>query len=474
MKYYAVKKGFEVGIYDNWDDCQKNTKGFKGALYKSFSNIEDAEKYMKENEKIEDSKKLVDDSMSLHSVESLKEDELIIYSDGSYNSNLKLSSYGIVYIQKNCKDIYSSGIVDDTNNSQNVIGEITGVLKGLEYAKKLNKKRVYIYHDYEGLSKWINGEWKLNSSDAVKYSKSIKKYKENFEIEFVKVKSHAGEKYNEICDKLAKNELKSLEPSKSSEWGFKSFRFSDEQIDKVLNNIHSDIDTFEFTVNDNNNHNAYKCFLGKEKLTFQKYKFDSTNQLIIPMNQSQKIYSIILTYLNEYNSVNSMIRSLNVNNNTEYAFETIENRLYSIAPALKGKKINTSIYKLLLQATYNLFLKLDDFVDCGFLTTPVLRALEGHLKQLFKDKLGLEVTSNFGYFDKDLGTGIYTLQQIHANKLHSNEADYINRCYNKYCMIRHKLLHFGDLEIEDTKIITREEALAIIGEIIGIIEEYYK
>ena len=36
MKYYAVKKGRNPGIYTSWDLCLKEVKGYKGAIYKSF------------------------------------------------------------------------------------------------------------------------------------------------------------------------------------------------------------------------------------------------------------------------------------------------------------------------------------------------------------------------------------------------------------------------------------------------------
>lgn len=36
-KYYAVKVGNVPGIYETWDECQKQVKGYPGAIYKSFS-----------------------------------------------------------------------------------------------------------------------------------------------------------------------------------------------------------------------------------------------------------------------------------------------------------------------------------------------------------------------------------------------------------------------------------------------------
>ncbi len=39
-KYYTVWKGHKRGVYKTWAECQKQIKGFEGALYKSFSSQE--------------------------------------------------------------------------------------------------------------------------------------------------------------------------------------------------------------------------------------------------------------------------------------------------------------------------------------------------------------------------------------------------------------------------------------------------
>lgn len=472
MKFYAVRKGYKVGIFETWEECEKSIKGFKGADYKSFKNREEAEIFLSTEEKEE----ILDETVSIKSSESLNENELIIYSDGSYSEDLKLSSYGVVYLQKSQPEYYYSGIVDDKNGTRNVIGEITGILKGLKYAQFKKKSKVYIYHDYEGLSKWVSGEWNVNSSDSSYYVNEIKKYNSEMELEFIKVKAHSGEKYNEICDKLAKNELKSLMPSTSDAWGFRSFKFTDEIVNKVLNKIREDVSNFQYSVMDKGNHFVYQCFLGKEKLTFQKYKFNSTNQLLIPMNnKNTSIYSLLLTYLNEHNSIISILGCLNANNSTEVSEESVKERLYSLAPNLRKHQINQSIYKLIIQAVYNLFLNVNNFKDCSFLTTPVLRALEGQLKLVFREKLNIEINSNsFHYFDRDTGTGIYSLQSVYANRVDSEIVDYINKCYNQYNRIRHKLLHFGDLDIDDTMMLTKEKSQNAIIKTIELIAEYYK
>lgn len=46
-KYYAVARGLEgAKIYDNWEQCELNVKGFKGARYKSFKTREEAEQWI--------------------------------------------------------------------------------------------------------------------------------------------------------------------------------------------------------------------------------------------------------------------------------------------------------------------------------------------------------------------------------------------------------------------------------------------
>ncbi|MEG1581059.1 MAG: ribonuclease H family protein [Bacteroidaceae bacterium] len=43
QKYYVVWHGVKPGVYSSWEDCQQQIKGFKGAIYKSFSSRAEAE-----------------------------------------------------------------------------------------------------------------------------------------------------------------------------------------------------------------------------------------------------------------------------------------------------------------------------------------------------------------------------------------------------------------------------------------------
>ena len=39
QKYYVVWKGRQTGVFNNWDACQAQIKGYEGAIYKSFETL---------------------------------------------------------------------------------------------------------------------------------------------------------------------------------------------------------------------------------------------------------------------------------------------------------------------------------------------------------------------------------------------------------------------------------------------------
>ena len=45
-KYYAVRAGRTTGIFTTWDDCRAQVIGFKGAEYKSFPTMQEAQDFL--------------------------------------------------------------------------------------------------------------------------------------------------------------------------------------------------------------------------------------------------------------------------------------------------------------------------------------------------------------------------------------------------------------------------------------------
>ena len=71
-KFYAVKEGKKPGIYMSWDECKEQVNGYSGAVYKSFSNEEEAKAFIKKEER-----KVSDDLGLLAYVDVTGEPELI-------------------------------------------------------------------------------------------------------------------------------------------------------------------------------------------------------------------------------------------------------------------------------------------------------------------------------------------------------------------------------------------------------------
>ena len=49
MKFYAVAKGREIGLFTQWDLCQLSTKGYSNSMYSSFKTLKPALKFLSDN-----------------------------------------------------------------------------------------------------------------------------------------------------------------------------------------------------------------------------------------------------------------------------------------------------------------------------------------------------------------------------------------------------------------------------------------
>lgn len=190
-KFYAVRKGRKTGIFYDWDDCKSQVSGVSKAEYKSFKTLEEAEQYL-----LEDTITGQDDNC------------IVAYVDGSYNKHTKEFSFGIVLFD-NQQELHFYKKFDDIELSKmhNVAGEIKGAEAAMKYAVEHGFSKIIIYHDYEGISKWCTGEWKTNKDGTKAYKAFYDSLKSKLKVEFIKVKSHSNNKYNDLADKLAKQAI---------------------------------------------------------------------------------------------------------------------------------------------------------------------------------------------------------------------------------------------------------------------------
>lgn len=191
MKYYAVKKGRKVGVYTSWDECKSQVSGFSDAKYKSFDSKEEADKYISQGDDV------------------LLETEIEAYVDGSFNEKLGRYAYGCVIIKDGNVIHKINGSSSNSNyiEMRNVAGELEAAIQAIKWAIKNKMKSIRIYHDYQGIACWANGEWKTNKRGTQEYASFIEKCSSEIRVEFTKVKGHSGQKYNDMADQLAREGL---------------------------------------------------------------------------------------------------------------------------------------------------------------------------------------------------------------------------------------------------------------------------
>ena len=199
-KYYAVRVGRSTGIFGTWAECQKQVTGFPGAVFKSFTTIEEAENFVKgivsQFEK------------SGEQILKVEPGALVAYVDGSYNVENNQFSYGMVLLDGEQELKFQQFFIDEELASmRNVAGEVKGAEAAMRYAVEQGFHKLYIYHDYEGIAKWCQGEWKTNKEGTKAYKAYFDSIRDKLQVVFVKVAAHTGDKYNEMADKLAKEAL---------------------------------------------------------------------------------------------------------------------------------------------------------------------------------------------------------------------------------------------------------------------------
>mgnify|MGYP000563790200 FL=1 len=143
-------------------------------------------------------------------------DKVIIYTDGACSGNPGPGGWGSILMMGENKREISGGKKDTTNN----VMELTAVIEALKLLKRPCKVDLYSDSAYvvnaflqNWILGWIKNGWKNSSKEEVK-NKEL--WQELFsltkihDVTFHKVKGHADNEYNNRCDELARNAIKSL------------------------------------------------------------------------------------------------------------------------------------------------------------------------------------------------------------------------------------------------------------------------
>lgn len=198
-KFYAVRKGRKTGVYSDWSSCRDQVLGFKGAEYKKFKSKKEAEDFI---EGLEAKSEILE---SEEEIAGLEDNELIAYVDGSYSLEEEMYSCGVVLLSNKGREDYKEmGNDKSLAEMRNVSGELAGAMMAMDLALEKGYDKLYLHYDYEGIEKWATGSWKTNKDGTRDYKKYYDSIKDDLQVVFIKVAAHAGIKYNEEADRLAK------------------------------------------------------------------------------------------------------------------------------------------------------------------------------------------------------------------------------------------------------------------------------
>ena len=198
MKFYAVRKGRQPGIYTTWPACEEQIKGFPGAVYKAFPTKAQALAFVGD---------CLSGSPGLPPAGTLPAtDGIHIWVDGSClphgNGHLHFGwAYVILDGERELHRASGHDVPAEARRHRNVAGEIQAVLQALEWCRAQGIATATISFDYQGLASWVEGTWKTRTPFTRAYAERVRAL--GMTLTWQKVLAHSGNPYNDLVDRLA-------------------------------------------------------------------------------------------------------------------------------------------------------------------------------------------------------------------------------------------------------------------------------
>ena len=144
------------------------------------------------------------------------DEKVIIYTDGACSGNPGPGGWGAILMYKGAKKEISGGMKNTTNN----IMDVTAVIEALKCLKVESDVQVYSDSAYtvnafnQGwIYNWFKNGWKTANKEPVKNKElwqELYALTKKHKVEFIKVKGHADNEFNNRCDEMAREAINKL------------------------------------------------------------------------------------------------------------------------------------------------------------------------------------------------------------------------------------------------------------------------
>lgn len=142
-----------------------------------------------------------------------------LYTDGACSGNPGVGGWGAVLIY-NGREKRISGAEDSTTNNRM---ELTAVIKGLQCLKEPCEVDVYSDSAYTvnafkngWVYEWVKSDWRKADNKPTLNAdlwRELYLLSKTHILNFIKVKGHSDNEYNNICDRLATDAIKNFKTS---------------------------------------------------------------------------------------------------------------------------------------------------------------------------------------------------------------------------------------------------------------------
>ncbi|MBK0371135.1 ribonuclease H1 domain-containing protein [Flavobacterium agrisoli] len=153
-KYYVVWIGRQTGIFETWEDCNKQIFGFPKAQFKSFATKELAEKAFNSSSKDFIGKDIFETVLNSEQLALIGEPiKNSIAVDGAWNTTSGIVEYQGIHTDTG-EIIFRVGPYEDGTNN---IVEFLAIVHALAYCKQNNLK-LPIYSDSKSAISWVRAK----------------------------------------------------------------------------------------------------------------------------------------------------------------------------------------------------------------------------------------------------------------------------------------------------------------------------